>query len=86
MCKQTNEEIQKMYDDCVVTPSYADVVIHFTDDEENPIETTICFNGKAKSLSDERIFYYAKDFNEFMDLVNGSRDDEFEIDEVSDIF
>lgn len=78
--------VKKMYDDCVVTPSYADVVIHFKDDEDNSIKTTICFNKKAKSLSDERIFYYAQDFNKFIDLLKPENGEDFEIDEVSDIF
>ena len=78
--------VKRMYDDCAVTPSYAEVVIHFKDDEESPITTTICFNNKAKSLSDERIFFYTKNFNSFIDLLKAENGEDFEIDDVIDIF
>lgn len=77
--------VKKMYEDCVIKPNYALVMCHFKDDEDYIFETNVCF-GKNNALSDESIFFYTKDFNSFLDLLKKENGEDFEFDEVKELF
>ena len=67
---------------------YVEVIAHFKDDEDYQFETIIKIGNRKdnQGVSDDNIFYYCKNSDEFKSLLKDNNGEDFIIDDIKSVF